>query len=99
MALTQPDSPPMATVAAVLGVDRTTLTAALKPLVRRGLVVVSSDRKDSRIRRLALTSAGANLLAEAYEIWERTHGELEVSLGPANPAELKRHLEVLAAQR
>ena len=38
MSLNRPDPPSMSAVAAVLAMDRTTLTAALKPLERRGLV-------------------------------------------------------------
>src|SRR4051812_11257905 len=36
-ALNTPRPPRMSSVAALMGADRTTLTAALKPLVRRGL--------------------------------------------------------------
>ena len=45
-------------VAALLALDRTTLTANLKPLERRGLVKVKVDREDKRSRRLILTPAG-----------------------------------------
>jgi hypothetical protein len=38
----------MASVASLLAVDRTTLTAALKPLERRGLVKVASVRSPDR---------------------------------------------------
>src|SRR5579864_3271805 len=40
MALNRPHPPVMGEVAALLGMDRTTLTAALKSLARRGLVEV-----------------------------------------------------------
>ena len=46
--------------------DRTTLTANLKPLERRGLLKVSVDKEDRRSRRLALTAAGRSLLVKAY---------------------------------
>src|SRR5580693_3393897 len=58
MALNRPEPAPMGEVAALLGADRTTLTAALKPLVRRGLAETSSDPHDSRVRRIALTDDG-----------------------------------------
>jgi len=48
----------MREVAALLGMDRTTLTAALKSLQRRGLVEVRVDENDKRSRRLVLTPAG-----------------------------------------
>ena len=40
MSLNRPKPPAMASVAALLAMDRTTLTANLKPLERRGLVTV-----------------------------------------------------------
>src|ERR1700734_2453860 len=43
-----PPAPGIGAVAALLGVDRTTLTAALKPLERRGLVTVAADPADRR---------------------------------------------------
>jgi DNA-binding MarR family transcriptional regulator len=57
--------------------DRTTLTAALKPLERRGLVKIKSDQSDRRSRVLILTAKGRNLLARALPVWQRTHEEIE----------------------
>ena len=42
----------------MLALDRTTLTANLKPLERRRLVKVKVDAEDKRSRRLILTPAG-----------------------------------------
>ena len=53
MALNQPRPPALAPVARLLAMDRTTLTAALKPLERDGLVQVAVDPDDRRGRRLA----------------------------------------------
>src|SRR5215470_7170580 len=55
MSLNRPAPPGMTAVAAVLAMDRTTLTAALKPLERRGLVKVTVDPDDKRGRLLKLT--------------------------------------------
>src|SRR4051794_7885066 len=71
MSLNRPDPPAMGSVAALLAMDRTTLTAALKPLERRGLIAVRQDPKDKRSRLLALTPGGRKLLASAVPIWER----------------------------
>jgi DNA-binding MarR family transcriptional regulator len=60
--------------------DRTTLTANLKPLERRGLLTVSVDESDRRGRRLALTAEGRALLTAAAPIWKRTHAALERKL-------------------
>jgi len=77
MSLNQPHPPVMGEVAAFLGLDRTTLTAALKSLRRRRLVAVRADAKDKRNRRLTLTPAGLALLAKAYPLWKATHAEIE----------------------
>src|ERR1700677_125567 len=52
MSLNRPAAPTMGDVAAVLVLDRTTLTAKLKPFRRGGLVKVKVDAKDRRSRRL-----------------------------------------------
>src|ERR687883_525561 len=69
MSLNRPEPPTIGSVAALLAMDRTTLTANLKPLERRGLVRVTVDPSDRRSRRLVLTSAGRALLASAVPIW------------------------------
>jgi DNA-binding MarR family transcriptional regulator len=80
MSLNRPQPPGMASVAALLAMDRTTLTAALKPLERRGLVTVAPDPSDRRSRRLSLTPEGKTLLASAVPVWEHTHREVEAQL-------------------
>lgn len=70
MSLNRPEPPAMGDVAALLAMDRTTLTANLKPLDRRGLVDVSPDPTDKRSRRLRLTDAGRSLLAQAMPLWQ-----------------------------
>ena len=77
MSLNRPEPPLMGQVAELLAMDRTTLTAALKPLERRKLVRVVADMQDRRGRRLILTVAGRALLAKALPIWRRTHEEVE----------------------
>jgi len=85
----------MAAVASLLAMDRTTLTAALKPLERRGLVKMSADPADRRSRLLALTAKGHGLLARAVPVWERAHSELEDLLPKGDPERLRRNLSSL----
>jgi len=80
-ALNRPAPAKMAPVAELLAMDRTTLTAALKPLARRGLVTVEPDPDDRRGRLLRLTAEGRAVLADAAPIWERVHAEIEARLG------------------
>jgi DNA-binding MarR family transcriptional regulator len=96
MSLNRPEPPPMAPVAALLAMDRTTLTAALKPLERRGLVKISADPSDRRSRVLKLTAKGARLLNLAFPVWERTHGEVEQLIPAGDPNELRRSLRALS---
>jgi len=96
MSLNRPEPAPMKSVASVLAMDRTTLTAALKPLERRGLVAVVADAQDRRARRLALTEEGRALLAEALPVWERAHGEVEALLEGGDADRLRRDLLALS---
>jgi DNA-binding MarR family transcriptional regulator len=99
MALNGPEPAPMTRVAALLGADRTTLTAALKPLVRQGLAETRIDPDDSRVRRIALTPAGHARLAAALPFWTRTHAAVEAELEDedADPDRLRRDLRTLSA--
>ena len=80
MSLNRPEPPPMGPVAELLAIDRTTLTAALKPLERRGLVKVMPNPQDGRSRVLKLTVRGKQLLEKAMPVWESTHAELDEKL-------------------
>lgn len=96
MSLNRPVPPAMGVVAEVLAMDRTTLTAALKPLVGRGLVTVSIDPEDRRARRLSLTARGRSVLARAIPVWERTHATTEDLLAAGRPDRLRRDLLALS---
>jgi DNA-binding MarR family transcriptional regulator len=96
MSLNRPEPPSIGAVAALLAMDRTTLTANLKPLERRGLVSTVVDPKDRRGRLPTLTEAGRALLQSAVPIWERTHAEAERVLGEADPENLRAGLRALA---
>ncbi|MDS7596442.1 MarR family transcriptional regulator [Agrobacterium tumefaciens] len=92
MSLNRPEPPPMGPVANLLAMDRTTLTAALKPLERRGLISIEQDPKDKRGKRLRLTADGMAVLSAALPIWEKTHGEIEARIGSGDPDRLRRDL-------
>jgi DNA-binding MarR family transcriptional regulator len=96
MSLNRPEPPPMGPVAQLLAMDRTTLTAALKPLERRGLVKVSPDPADRRSRVLQLTGKGRSLLARALPVWQSTHDDVEQLMPDQAPEELRRGLRALS---
>src|SRR5690606_41028674 len=69
MSLNRPEPPTLGSVASLLAMDRTTLTANLKPLERRGFVEMATDPQDRRARRLKLTEAGHAALSGAVPVW------------------------------
>lgn len=79
--------------------DRTTLTANLKPLERRRLVRVGTDKEDRRSRVMALTPAGEKLLAFAIPVWERAHGEIDDRVGKPNTDRLRADLRKVSGSR
>ncbi|MDT8344657.1 MAG: MarR family winged helix-turn-helix transcriptional regulator [Thermohalobaculum sp.] len=96
MSLNRPAPPRLGDVAALLAMDRTTLTAALKPLERRGLVRVEPDEHDRRGRRLRLTDAGVDALVAAMPAWRALHAEIDAGLAPGGPEALRETLRTLS---
>lgn len=96
MSLNRPEPPTMAPVAQLLAMDRTTLTAALKPLERRGLVGVEADPLDRRSRRLRLTAAGHALLLAALPLWRETHAAIEAARPGLDMAQARELLRALS---
>lgn len=99
IALNRPEPPRIGDLAPFLAMDRTTLTAILKPLERRGLVEVAPDARDRRSRRLRLTEAGQDLLVRAVPIWRETHDAVDAELTDTDGLALRRDLRTLAAPR
>ncbi|MFH1805739.1 MAG: MarR family transcriptional regulator [Pseudomonadota bacterium] len=98
MSLNRPQPPHMRDVANLLAMDRTTLTANLKPLERRGLVTIEPDPKDKRGRLLTLTGAGMALLTKVFPIWEETQHDLETLVANSDPAQLRADLIKLSRE-
>ena len=96
MSLNRPQPPTIGAVAALLAMDRTTLTAALKPLLRRGVVTVRVDPADKRSRRMILTPAGQALLANALPLWRREHTAIDRRFIAADEDRLRADLRALA---
>ena len=94
MSLNRPEPPHLGSVAALLAMDRTTLTSNLKPLERRGLVEIATDAKDKRTRRLRLTPAGRAVLTDAVPIWRDLHASIETEL--SHPDHLRSELNILS---
>ncbi|MDJ0946665.1 MAG: MarR family winged helix-turn-helix transcriptional regulator [Kiloniellales bacterium] len=86
---------PLSELARELGMDRTSLTRNLRPLLREGYV--REDRgEDRRQRLLALTEAGRRTYREALPLWQAVQDRIEDRLGSER---LERLLSDLAAAR
>jgi DNA-binding MarR family transcriptional regulator len=99
MSLNRPDMPgvpkaTMGSVAELLGMDRTTLTAAARVLFDRRLIKIEAEADDRRSKVLKLTPEGRRVLAGAVPIWTRVHGEIEREL--EDTGRLRRELIRLA---
>lgn len=96
MALNRPEPPGIGDVAALLAMDRTTITANLKPLERRGYIEVRAGEKDKRRRTVAMTALGRSVLVAAVPIWQQTHQSIENLLRDTTPDRLRADLLVLS---
>ena len=93
--LNRPDPATIGALASLLAMDRTTVTANLKPLERAGLVETADGMEDRRTRGVRLTEAGAAVLAAAKPIWIAEHGALEAQLDGQGDA-LRSGMRVIA---
>ena len=96
MTLNRPEAVPRRSVAALLAMDRSTLTAALKPLEREKLVKVTPDPDDRRSTRLKLTDKGREMLTRALPVWRDTHAEVDLQLSASNPERLRHDLRAIS---
>ncbi|HSE79577.1 MAG TPA: MarR family winged helix-turn-helix transcriptional regulator [Alphaproteobacteria bacterium] len=96
MSLNRAEAPSIGKVSALLAMDRTTLTANLKPLERRSLVKVTVDPADKRSRLMALTPAGRRLLAVALPLWRRAQIATERLVAGSGPDRLRVALRALS---
>jgi DNA-binding MarR family transcriptional regulator len=86
----------MQTLAQHLSMDRTTLTAALKPLERRALVSVRPDDLDRRGRNVNLTNEGVKLLRNAIPLWKKVQGRITREMGTSGLAVFRAQLAQLS---
>jgi DNA-binding MarR family transcriptional regulator len=80
-----------------LGMERTTLTRNLRPLEEFGFLVIQPDALDRRIRNLALTPKGRNVLKEAVPLWKKAQKETGRRIGADRWNEIKPALDLLSA--
>lgn len=87
--------PRLGELADFLAMDSTTVTAAVKTLEKRGLVMLLPDEADARVRRPALTDAGRAVVAQAVPLWRAEHALVNAEMAGQDPAELAQILRQL----
>ncbi len=78
----------------ILVMDRTTLTRNLKPLQAKGWLEIGRE-KDERIRLIAITGAGRNIVAQATPLWRDAQARVTEGLGQARLSGLIGDLSAL----
>ncbi|MCF7751091.1 MarR family winged helix-turn-helix transcriptional regulator [Bacillus subtilis subsp. subtilis] len=81
-------------LADALGMDRTTLTRNLKPLLQAGWLDQQRG-DDARQRLIVITPAGKAVLRRARPLWQRAQDQVEAAFGAAPTARLNALLDQL----
>lgn len=84
---------PLARLAEHIGMDRTTLTRNLKPMVREGLLTVTPGTQDHRVRAVTVTDDGAERLRQALPLWEGAQTDVTADFGADRAARLRSELK------
>jgi DNA-binding MarR family transcriptional regulator len=89
--------PTVQQLASKLRQDRTTLSRALRPLLRRKLIALSPDKKDKRVRFVVLTKKGDEKLRQTLHLWRVAQDRFETVFGKDQSRALRETLEKIAA--
>lgn len=90
-------NPALSALAQDLVMDLSALGHTLKPLVRDGLVVLTPDSRDRRVKRAGLTPTGQARLRDAALLWSAAHARTEAMLGPERATALRELLDDIAS--
>ncbi|MFF8803404.1 MULTISPECIES: MarR family winged helix-turn-helix transcriptional regulator [unclassified Methylobacterium] len=90
--------PTMRELADELALDKSTLTANVKLLEKRGLITIEPDSQDRRARRVRLTGPGRSLLDDTIPLWEQAQAACLARLDIAEAASLRQTLATLSSR-
>ena len=82
-------------IAHQLNMDRTTTTAALKPLEKRKLIKITASKEDSRVKLVSITSLGISLLIKAIPAWQKIQDQMKADISLDSFIKLKDQLSLL----
>jgi DNA-binding MarR family transcriptional regulator len=83
------DGPTLQALAERLAIGISSLTYALRPLVRDGLVELRQDAYDKRTKHAWLTPLGRERLAEGIALWATANRRTEIVLGQESASKLR----------
>ena len=92
VALARAGAIPFTRLAAMLGMDRTTLTRNLAPLERDGLLTLRPG-PDRRVKLATITGKGRKLLEQAIPLWRRAQRQITQGIGAGRWDALRRELQ------
>ena len=84
----------IAALAEYMGMDRSTLTRNLQPLVNEGLVSLGTEGW-RRSRTIAITKKGDERIKKALPYWEKAQKALQKTIGASNLPQVVRSLDHL----
>lgn len=68
-------------LARVLDLDRTTLSRNLKLLEKKAYVFIGTENSDSRLRNVALTALGLQMIEKAMPLWQEAQDRIVEQFG------------------
>jgi len=83
---------PIGTFAEIMGMDRTTLTRNVRPLIRAGWIELAAG-DDRRQRAIALTPEGKAIFRRAVPLWRQAEGDLRAAVGADAISQLQHLLD------
>ncbi|MEM7662957.1 MAG: MarR family winged helix-turn-helix transcriptional regulator [Pseudomonadota bacterium] len=96
VALAKAGKLPQAKLASFMGMDVSTLTRNLKPLIKRQLIETRANPRDGRAKVITITNDGRACLDRALPLWEDAQQETLKELNADEWAGLKQAIKLLA---
>ncbi len=95
VAIAQEEAVSIAALAEYMGMDRSTLTRNLQPLIKDNLVVLGGEGW-RRSRMVSITAKGRERMKKALPFWREAQKTLRETLGPANWVAVAQSLDGLS---
>jgi DNA-binding MarR family transcriptional regulator len=78
--------------------DLSAMRHSLGPLIRDGMVLLSLDAKDRRVKRVVLTPAGVAKFKEAFRLWRKAQDRFEQAFDSVRAAVLRSELKFVTSE-